>query len=787
MRKFIINIFLAGAILMTLPSAWGFSLAEKIGFGGDSWQTVTIGYGWIEAHLSDAVAPADIYQEYRPVVPVMIYACDGTFLTYFGATGQTNIDEAFGILNGYMCGLTNTPVFLYSETNGVTLPGNGLPGGVPVTLTATNTVDRYSADLSEFPMENNQVNYTAQTMDLLDIKSEGLGDMVLQLGLADPTRYVWTLHDRYLPANGVCPQNEEYLVVQRNYDVNPTQNYPYSSYINGSLYYYQIDENCGATGLPFDAITYSQPVDTDASFLPMTAGGLYGNGLYAGGYYTGLERDTAAGLKYLLSTNIISWESTASSGGTLFTTNVGGQIPLFTSDLGKLIASSQTNDPVTLATLFPGLTATGVATNYALGYITNVVSYYTNLIGSPYGSPPQLVTLTNLTPTILTNYLNVFNNVVTNHYYPDTYTRVMTTAVTNLIGAPYGSPLVTYVTYKSVVLTNVPSGDYYLIASNLLGYKINSVILTNQIIVTNLFTGATNTVSTTTTNTASTNGYSFSQQILTYTTNYWLLVQPLSLSSASNTPALRYGIGRIQFIRANYDSLLGQLFVPVTNNYSMVKVVNSQPVVEYYQRVVTAPDFLFQSADLATLPVDPIATVTSPQFDTSAVPTGQAGPGAIIPGGTVIVFNNNGTNVYRNAHGLGGAGYLSGTNSFLNYNSQESSFGWGAFDGSTNFPVAFPSSASIAGLMNQLVMAVTPATAPDGTNGVPYSVTFGVSGGTPPYAWAAPGFAVPGLSFDPATQTVSGTPTVSASFNFTLQVTDSANRVVSLNYPITIH
>jgi hypothetical protein len=95
----------------------------------------------------------------------------------------------------------------------------------------------------------------------------------------------------------------QYLVVQRNFDV--TQNYPYSPYINGALYYFEIFEDCGKGGLPWSAITEPYPVDAFSNaFTAVTAGGLRGqcngngngNGTSsAGGFYTGLTQDDAMG------------------------------------------------------------------------------------------------------------------------------------------------------------------------------------------------------------------------------------------------------------------------------------------------------------------------------------------------------------------------------------------------------------------------------------------------------------------------------------------------------------
>ena len=266
---------------------------------------------------------------------------------------------------------------------------------------------------------------------------------------------------------------------------------------------------------------------------------------------------------------------------------------------------------------------------------------------------------------------------------------------------------------------------------------------------------------------------------------------PTPGTSTTPGPALRRGVGRVQFISASYDSILGQFFQPLTNTYSMVMITNSQQVTEYYQRVVTGPDFLFQTADL-TVPNggfpygSQLYNVTAPNFDQSTIINNLAGPGTIVPGAQ-ITFNKNINSLYLNGS-LNVYGYS--TNAFLNIDTQAPLDGfWGSFDGSTNYPVVYPSTASIAGLMNQVLIQVTPAAVPDATNGVPYTVTFSAAGGQPPYTWAAPNIStqVPNLNFNAATATVSGTPAYAGTFNFTVQVTDSANRTVSLNYPITIH
>ena len=132
----IIKRFLWMVLLVSgLPAAWAFSPAGPIGSGpdgnpkptlgldGDAWQTTAIGYGL--PNPGDVVAPKNIGQEYRHNTPVMYYTYDDNFLGYFDANNTTNgtaaVDAAFAILNA----LTN--------------------------------VDRYSPQLSEFPLRLGEV------------------------------------------------------------------------------------------------------------------------------------------------------------------------------------------------------------------------------------------------------------------------------------------------------------------------------------------------------------------------------------------------------------------------------------------------------------------------------------------------------------------------------------------------------------------------------------------------------------------------------------------------------
>ena len=66
----------------------------------------------------------------------------------------------------------------------------------------------------------------------------------------------------------------------------------------------------------------------------------------------------------------------------------------------------------------------------------------------------------------------------------------------------------------------------------------------------------------------------------------------------TNEPSLRRGIEKITFVKTAYDSLLGKFYNPQTNFFTMTTVTNSTNWVQTFQRVATAPDFLFTATDM---------------------------------------------------------------------------------------------------------------------------------------------------------------------------------------------
>lgn len=344
-----------GIVLLaaSLTTAFAFSLLgpgpTAGGTGVETWQVQANGfnplvgsgipYGFTDPNR---LGPHNLGEEYRLNAPVLYYACDANFLDFFGMSGMTNVESALSVLNN----LTN--------------------------------VDSYSTNLSEFPLQSENINYTAQNWGLVDLKSLTLAAMMEQVGLADAIRYTWVLHDRYSVQNSglSCPLNLEYLVVSRNFDlltampVGSAQYY--SPYVNDTLYSYFIWENCTpatpslvvAAAVPqnfysteeFENPPVSSGIGISANFSPFNGA----NGrLDIGEYYTGLTRDDVQGLRYFYSTNNVNFESSppgsvllSSTGGGI--TGLGLPFALYTSNYTAFVQAALTNSPTVLSNLFPG-------------------------------------------------------------------------------------------------------------------------------------------------------------------------------------------------------------------------------------------------------------------------------------------------------------------------------------------------------------------------------------------------------------------------------------------------
>jgi len=223
-----------------------------------TWQVQAIGYQL----PGDIGGPMDIIEGYRWNVPSITYAFDSAFLNYFGQEGVNAIQEGLDVINNL------------------------------------GPVSQLSPDLNEFPIEAIKANPAAASLGLIYLKSTALAHVLEILGLADPTRWVWTLRTRQVRTN---PNATNYLVIQRNFD---PITYTRTAFINDDQYNYTIVDPIQLNGQNI-AIAFPEPASLpDPLPLSKPVASFLGSGFGFGGaapglFVTGLSRDDAGGLRFL--------------------------------------------------------------------------------------------------------------------------------------------------------------------------------------------------------------------------------------------------------------------------------------------------------------------------------------------------------------------------------------------------------------------------------------------------------------------------------------------------------
>jgi uncharacterized protein YhjY with autotransporter beta-barrel domain len=87
----------------------------------------------------------------------------------------------------------------------------------------------------------------------------------------------------------------------------------------------------------------------------------------------------------------------------------------------------------------------------------------------------------------------------------------------------------------------------------------------------------------------------------------------------------------------------------------------------------------------------------------------------------------------------------------------------------------FPASQAYSVTVNAPTVTITPTSVPDATVAAAYSQPLSVTGGTAPYGFTVSAGALPaGITLNPTTGALTGTPTAGGRFSFTIKVTDSS-------------
>jgi hypothetical protein len=321
MRPLLYKLAIAVLVVGTSFKADAFTL---LGPAAD-WQTTTLGYQISAPAVglgsgAGVGGPMNLGEDYRWNVPTVYYGFSPQFQLYFGERGMQEVEKAIAILNA-------------------------LPSADSLSLT-------------NYPLSAERINYQAQALFLADIKSLVLSFMVEAMGITDPTRFVFTVRNRWII--GSAPTN--YFVIMRNFD--PVTWEP-SAFINGQLWTYTsiIDNQT----VP-ETLTVNETVDPLALQglinAPVSSGIPTGKLLF-GGFWTGLTRDDVGGLKYIYRHNNYNVESpptnaiVAGAGAV----SVGGtsspwSIPVInTNGTGTTTTTGASNNLATITALRPGVGA----------------------------------------------------------------------------------------------------------------------------------------------------------------------------------------------------------------------------------------------------------------------------------------------------------------------------------------------------------------------------------------------------------------------------------------------
>jgi hypothetical protein len=428
--------FLALLFVMALaPQGWAFSLWGAT----ETWQTTALSY--LTRYFYSPVpspynqppvtpgnvpytelgGPKNIQQGSRLNVAVITYGFDYTFLDYFGVDGVKAVDAAFAILNHLPSASSATP------------------------------------DLTEFITDGNQqINYTARALCMLDMKSVVLQLMIEHMGLLGET-HVFDL----LGQGGSCGA-AYYQVGVRNFDPitwNPT------TYVNGTDYGYIIADACTVGTAIADALEEANS-EPGGGLSPNTSAVATQEALQLGGFYLGITRDDFGGLRYLYRKNNYNIESLPTGCFVGNPTSVSPWAPITTNTnaaSGTILSSpwtpytTNTNTLSIFTNTFTNgilggvekITFVKVQADSLIGYTwpTNMSSFSIPIL-SNYSVHQLPVLRSNIGPDILFTAANLLNTPAAGEDQP--YTRVV-----SFLASPVTPPNTTATVSGVILPTNL--------------------------------------------------------------------------------------------------------------------------------------------------------------------------------------------------------------------------------------------------------------------------------------------------------------------------------------------
>jgi len=315
MKRYRTHILITFFAVVAATGALAFSLLGPF----KPWQVTAIGYN-LPGDIGGPMTPTE---GFRWNVPTVVFAFDQSWSAYYGQEGIEAVEDAVAILND-------------------------IPPASEITDDGTSLYIRGQA----VPTDTKRVNFQAQALGLLDVKSHALSLLIEEMGLAEPERYVFTLRGRNTETIG-GQTFTNYTIVKLNFD--PITLQP-SSFVNDVLYTYSIFDPI----LPQNyADSIETPVDPLAFAYSSVAGG-YLN-LSFGEYYTGLTRDDVGALRFLYNRNNFAVENTIAGVGRSTSAGVASSPWVPFTTFSNIFGGTNITIPV-----IPGITNTpgqGLGTN----------------------------------------------------------------------------------------------------------------------------------------------------------------------------------------------------------------------------------------------------------------------------------------------------------------------------------------------------------------------------------------------------------------------------------------
>jgi len=294
--------------LAAIRPAMGFSLLGpfKIVANGyvDDWQIPRHGYQ-VNGAIGGTMEPME---GYRWNMPIITYAYDRSFYAYFGSNGVNAVESAIATLND-----------------------------LPPSSQITNDSGRLYIRGEPVPYSTKKINYRAEVLGMVDVKSTAMSILLEEMGLAAPENWCFAIRNRR-----VVGGTSFFAVRKQNFDpitLSPTNK------VNDATYsYFAIDFD---PALPVsDAVEF--PVDGLAANFSAVAGFLNFDTLIPpspfGVFFDGLSHDDVGGLRWLFNPNNLAVEVLPAN------TFLGG------SGGGTTISGNSPWTPLITFTNLPGLT-----------------------------------------------------------------------------------------------------------------------------------------------------------------------------------------------------------------------------------------------------------------------------------------------------------------------------------------------------------------------------------------------------------------------------------------------